>query len=137
MESQETECVQTFNIEKDCGSLVNPLFFTTYLSVEKGRAVASREVNVTIDSAYTFNVTTLSYTQITDLQEIQASVLTKDSTTNTCTCTGAVKEIHYTANVTPKSASGSIDRPYFDLTSISASAVVFEDPIVGPCDSNQ
>ena len=62
MQNADSECVQNFNIENDCASMVNPLYFTSYLQVEKGRATSSKEVAVTLKSAYTFNQDTLSYT---------------------------------------------------------------------------
>jgi hypothetical protein len=82
-------------LEDDCESLLNPLYFTSYLQVEKGRATNSREVNVTLNASYSFDPTTLSYSEITDLTQVTDSVLTKDAATNTCTCSGIVKEVHY------------------------------------------
>lgn len=137
MQNEQTSCTQSFTLEDDCKSLMNPLYFTSYLQVEKGRASNTKEVPVTISAAYSYDPTTQSYSEIIDLTQVTESVLTKDSATNQCTCSGFIREVHYTVGVAPKEAAGSIDRPYFELSNINATVVLSSKVATGACNSRQ
>ena len=56
--------------------------------------------------------------------------------TTSCTCSGYVKEIHYTVRVTPTEATNTITRAYFATNSVSVVVVIGSTPITGQCGSD-
>ena len=82
---------------------------------------------VTTVKAYTFNTTNSSYADAT--LPLNDPVMTRNTTDNTCTCAGYIKEIQYTIRTIPQSASGSIDRPYFRMDGVNATVIISNDPI--------
>ncbi len=63
------------------------------------------------------------------------STITKAS--GSCSCSGAVKEVHYTVKVNNVSSTPNIDRAHFEIESVSALVVVLNDTISGKCGSKQ
>ena len=46
-----------------------------------------------------------------------------------------MREVQYTVTLSPEGSSGLIDRPYFNITNVTAAVVVYQDPITGACGS--
>jgi hypothetical protein len=59
------------------------------------------------------------------------------NTSGLCECKGAIKEVHYTVKVTNKPLTPNIDREYFQIESINATAVVYSGQLSGKCGSKQ
>lgn len=79
LQNDHSECVQSFDIQQECTSTVNPLFFSSLLGVQKGLSAQSKEIKVTLESAYTFNAATNEYVAVSDLSIFGPSILSQDS----------------------------------------------------------
>jgi hypothetical protein len=73
--------------------------YTSQVLVQGGRSTTSSFVEVDIVAAYFYDSNTHAYTAISDLSTIKDSILTPDASSTSCSCTGALKELHYTVQV--------------------------------------
>ncbi|CDW73609.1 UNKNOWN [Stylonychia lemnae] len=135
MQNTESSCIQIVDIQKECLSVINPSYYTNYLEVYSGKsAFFSKLIKVQINSIFTYDTVTSSYTQ-SAATTVSDTIFNKDATTNTCTCSNYVKEVHYTIKTTPLAATNVISRPYFNVDSVNANIVLASSPLSGICGS--
>ena len=66
MQNSETECTQSFKLADDCQNLMNPLFWSTQLSIQNGQAQNSQYTSVQTSALYTYSQATNAYTLVSD-----------------------------------------------------------------------
>lgn len=102
MQDSETECTQSFSLSTDCKNLMNPQYWSSLLSVQAGQATNSQSVKVDVSSIYTYSQATNTYS-VSATTSAAASTLTPtgatQATSGTCSCSGMLKEAHYTVKV--------------------------------------
>ena len=54
MESESAECTQVVDLQKECGTVLNPAYYTSRLKVFGGRKQAER-YDVNVESVQRFN----------------------------------------------------------------------------------
>lgn len=63
MQSEDNECLQSFNLQSECANIMNPAYYATNLQVYSGKSTFfSQALNVTIDKIYKYNDLTKTYT---------------------------------------------------------------------------
>eukprot|EP00347_Sterkiella_histriomuscorum_P004630 403359727 len=109
MQNSESTCTQVFDLQNECTSVLG----------------------VTTSKVYIYNVTNSYYADATATPT--DPIMTRNATDNTCSCSGYMKEIHYTIKTTPTAATSTIDRPYFSMETVQATIVISNDPIQVTC----
>jgi hypothetical protein len=59
--------------------------------------------------------------------------MNEDTSTNTCTCSGYLKEINYVVQVTFQNNTSNASASYYTITSVNATLIISNDAINVTC----
>ena len=137
MESESNDCTQIVDLETECDTTLNPLFWTEYLNIYYGRTLSSEYKPVTVTNIYKL-VNNADHPDVYEYTLVSGAVgpSVLDVSTSTRKCTNFLKEIVYTVEVEEKPAEADISRTaYLNIKSISADIVIEDTAISSPLDS--
>ncbi len=125
-------CIRSFDVQNECLSLVNPYLFTNSLLVYTSLAQQAKTTSISLNAVFVETDGVIS--QLQDLADNFAqSQMTEDSSTNTCSCSGYLKEIHYVVQVNFVNNSANTSNSYYTIANVNATIVLGNDNIVVTC----
>ena len=137
MESESNDCTQIVDLETECDTTLNPLFWTEYLNIYYGRTLSSEYKPVTVNTIFKL-VQNAQFPDVYEYVQVSGAVgpSVLDASTSTRKCTNFLKEIAYTVEVEEKPAEADISKTaYLNIKSISADIVIEDDAISQPIDT--
>jgi hypothetical protein len=94
LESVDSTCSQAVNLQEQCETILNPIYFTENLKVLAGEAKNSDQITVEIQDIYDIDLDTLKYSEVD--QTAVGFTLGSVWDTNANTCVNFLKEVKYT-----------------------------------------